>query len=569
MPTIKTAPEPRSAMALGKRPPANRPPGSEPADLNGRNPWLILLVLCGAVFMLLLDTTIVNVAQPSIQEALGANLSEMLWILNSYILTYAVLLLSFGRLGDVFGRKKLFVLGMAIFTAASALCGASHWLSGLLGVSGAQTLIFSRVLQGVGGSLMMPQTLSLITVVFPPEGRGAAMGVWGSVVSLGAITGPIVGGALITYYSWEWVFFINVPIGIIAILATLAIVPESRDPLATGKVDWGGLILSGLGIFAIVFAMIEGNLRGWTDPLILGAAGSGLVLLALFVYWETRVDDPMMKLELFRIRNFWVGNVLATAVSFGMLGIFFPMTLFLQAGLGMSAIEAGLTMVPMSIVTLFGAPIAGRLSDRIGSRWLLVAGVSLMTGGVLFITSRLALETNWQTLLPALLVAGTGMALTFSPMTAAAMSEVPPRIAGSASGILNTTRNIGQVMGIAVLGSVLQAQLGVHSLETLGRIGTLSAATVKAAAALVGDSRLDELPALIEQMQPDQMNQLPVIFLASREAFVAALQDTFHVSAIACAVALAFAFLIQNPHRRRHAEERRAPVAARARGAAD
>src|SRR5215217_1939869 len=222
-----------------------------------RNPWLVLLVLCTAVFMLLLDTTVVNVAQVKIKESLGATLTEIQWVLDSYILSFAVLLLSFGRLGDIFGRKRLFILGMAVFTAASALCGASAWIGEQIGVSGVGVLIAARVLQGIGGAFMMPQSLSLLTVAFPPEKRGTAMGAWGSVVALGAIVGPVIGGLVVTNYAWEWIFLLNVPVGIVAIVATLRIVPESVDPLATKKLDYVGVALSGLGIFALVYAAIE------------------------------------------------------------------------------------------------------------------------------------------------------------------------------------------------------------------------------------------------------------------------------------------------------------------------
>ncbi|MEA2523237.1 MAG: hypothetical protein QOF73_464, partial [Thermomicrobiales bacterium] len=420
-------------------------PGMTAPAMQERNPWLVLLVLCTAVFMLLLDTTIVNVAQVKIKDSLGATLTEIQWVLDSYILAYAVLLLSFGRLGDVFGRKRLFVLGMAIFTAASALCGASEWIGGRIGASGVAVLIAARVLQGIGGAFMMPQSLSLLTVAFPPEKRGTAMGAWGSVVALGAIIGPVIGGLIVTDYAWEWIFLINVPVGIIAILATIRIVPESVDPKASKKIDYGGLILSGVGIFALVYAAIEGNKEGWTSPLILGLFAASAVLMTAFIVWERRVPDPMMKLELFKLRNFWVGNVIALAIAFGMLGIFFPMTLFLQQVLGFSPIRAGLTMTPMSAMILIAAPLAGRLTDRIGARWILVTGTGLMAVGILFIITRIDLGTTWKTLLPALVVTGLGMGMTFAPMTAAAMREVPPRIAGSASGIINTMRNIGQV----------------------------------------------------------------------------------------------------------------------------
>jgi EmrB/QacA subfamily drug resistance transporter len=518
----------------------------QPADQAApeRNPWLILLVLCGAVFMLLLDTTIVNVAQQKIKVALEADLSEIQWILDSYILAYAVLILSFGRLGDVFGRKKLFVYGMSIFTLASALCAGSTLISQFTGIPPATALIGARVLQGVGGAMMMPQTLSLITVAFPPQKRGSAMGVWGSVVALGAVLGPIVGGWLVTNYAWEWVFLINVPVGIAAILATLAIVPESIDPFASGRVDWGGILLSGLGTFALVYAAIEGNHFGWTSPIILGSFAASLVLLALFVWWEARADDPMMKLELFAIRNFSVANILGLATSFGMLGVFFPMTVFLQGALGLSPLEAGLAMLPNGLVLMFVAPTAGRLSDKIGARWILVTGLSLMAVGIVAMIRQISPDaTQWSFVLP-LAITGVGMGMTFAPMTATAMRQVPPRIAGSASGILNTTRNLGQVLGIAVLGSILQSRLGVHAAETLSQVSNLDPDVGSTLGDLIAAGRVEAIPAALP---PGSETLLPLILGSVRQAFALSMHETFAIGAITCLLGAGVALLIQNP----------------------
>jgi EmrB/QacA subfamily drug resistance transporter len=507
-----------------------------------QNPWLVLVVLCAAIFMLLLDTTIVNVAQREIQIGLGADLSEIQWVLDSYILTYAVLLLALGRMGDIFGRKRLFVVGMVLFTVASALCGASGWLGDLVGISGVNALIAARVLQGLGGAFMMPQTLSLITVVFPAEKRGAAMGIWGGIVALGAVVGPIVGGLIVTSYAWEWVFLINIPVGIIAVVATLAIVPESVDPLASRKIDWTGVLLSGFGIFGVVFALIEGNNWGWTDPAIVGCFVAGLTLLAVFAWWESRAADPIMKIELFRLRNFWVGNVIAFVVAFGMLGIFFPMTLFLQGVLGMTPIRAGLTMTPMSLMIMVAAPLAGRMTDKIGARWILAGGLSLMTLGIVFIISRINLETDWLSLAPALIVTGLGMGMTFAPMTAAAMREVPPRIAGSASGILNTTRNVGQVLGIAVLGSLLQSQVASHTRTELADV-PVSPEVREQIVSLAKGSRFEEIAGAIPQAQADL---LPAVFGAIQNAFVDSLHITFLVGAGACLIGALSALAIRD-----------------------
>ena len=517
---------------------------SQAASSGERNPWLILLVLCGAIFMLLLDTTIVNVAQQKIKEGLNADLSQIQWILDSYILAFAVLMLSFGRIGDIFGRKKMFVAGMAIFIAASGLCGISHWIANLVGIPGATALIGARVLQGIGGALMMPQTLSLITVAFPPQKRGAAMGVWGSVVAMGAVLGPLLGGYIVTQYPWEWIFLINIPVGIVAILATLAVVPESRDPLATGKLDWGGLLFSAAAIFALVYALIEGPKFGWTSPQTLGLLLVSAAVFTIFVWWERRVPDPMVKLELFRIRNFWVASVIGLAVPFGLFGIFFPMTVFLQGALGMTPLEAGLSMMPMSLMLMFVAPVSGRLSDRIGARWILTTGLVLVSVGILLITSRVSTATNWHTLLPALLVTGTGMGMTFAPMTAAAMSQVPPRISGSASGILNTSRNVGQLLGIAVLGSVLQSRLGVHAGAEFHALPVGDSAIREQLVQLVREGRMEVIPSVIP---PGMRDQLPLIFDSMRNVFVLSMHETFYVGAAICFVALGLSFLMRNP----------------------
>jgi EmrB/QacA subfamily drug resistance transporter len=517
----------------------NGPPAQEGAR---HNPWVILIVICTAVFMLLLDTTIVNNAQVKIREGLDANLTQIQWVLDAYILAYAVLLLSLGRLGDIFGRKRLFMIGMMVFTAASALCGISSWLGDQIGISGVNMLIAARVLQGIGGAMMMPQTLSLLIVVFPPHKRGAAMGIWGSVVGLGAVAGPLIGGYLVTHYNWEWVFLINIPVGIGALVAAFRILPESVDPLASRKLDWTGLVLSSLGIFLFVYGIIEGNIKGWDDPRILGSIAGGLALIAVFVWWEHRVPDPMMKVELFRNRNFFLGNFIALAVSFGMLGIFFPMTIYLQGVLGYSAIKAGLAMSPMSITILLAAPFSGRLTDRIGTRWVLFGGLVTMVIGIFYIVRQATLEATPGKLLPALVLTGLGMGFTFAPMTAAVMKDVPPRISGSASGILNTTRNIGQVLGIAALGSLLQHQVGVHVDDRLQIAGVAPAARGDVVD-YAQQSQFERISGIVPG------DQLEAVFAAVRGGFTDSVHNTFTAGAIICIVAAAAAYFMKNPVR--------------------
>jgi EmrB/QacA subfamily drug resistance transporter len=387
---------------------------------------------------------------------------------------------------------------------------------------------------------MMPQSLSLLTVNFPAEKRGAALGIWGSVVALGAIIGPIIGGLIVTDYAWPWIFLINLPVGVVALFLVYRIVPESSDPLASPKIDWTGVVISGVGIFCLVFACIEGNRLGWTNPWILGLFGLSAILLVFFAWWERRVPDPIVKIELFRNRNFTVASIIAMVVSFGMLGIFFPMTLFLQEVLGFSPIKAGLAMTPMSLMILVGAPISGRLSDRIGARWLLFAGTALMAVGILFIIRQTSTSTTVLSLAPALVVTGIGMGMTFSPMTAAAMRDVPPRVAGSASGVLNTTRNIGQVLGIAILGSVLQTRMGMHTEKGLAPLG-FDSATVAQVREFASQNQFDRVFALIPVDQIDAVTEV------IKESFVLALHNTFLVGAISCGIASLLALLIRNP----------------------
>ena len=531
-------------------------PASEPSTSPVANPWLVLSVLCAAIFMLLLDTTIVNIAQVKMKEDLGANLTQIQWVLDSYILTYAVLLLTFGRLGDVFGRKKMFILGMVIFTLASGFCAGAQWVGDQIGVSGIVMLIFARVLQGVGGAFMMPQSLSLLTVAFPPEKRGAAMGIWGSVTALGAVIGPVVGGLIVTNFAWEWVFLINLPVGAFAIFATRRIVPESRDPHASSRIDVPGVALSSSGIFLVVYSLIEASHAGWTSAQTLGLLGLGLGLIVAFVLWERRAADPMMKLELFKIRNFWVGNVIGFAISFGMLGIFFPMTIFLQGVLGFTPIRAGLTMAPLSISIMLSAPFAGRLVDRIGARWILFAGQALTASGILFLITRIDLGVDWLHLLPALMMIGVGMGMTFAPMTAAAMRDVPPRIAGSASGIINTVRNVGQVLGIAVLGSVLQSRIAAHVADNIAPLG-LEASVQDQVVLFARQSRLGEIAGLMSAPEP-----LNAVFSAVQLGFVGALHNTFLVGALTCGAAAFVALMIRNVRRAPTAVAATAPAAA-------
>src|SRR4029077_9577191 len=345
------------------------------------NPWLVLVVLTTGFFMILLDTTIVNVAIPAMSGNLNTTFDQILWVLNAYILVYAVLLITAGRLGDLFGQRALFAIGLFVFTLASALCGFSQNVG---------ELIAARIIQGVGGALLTPQTLSIITSLFPPERRGAAFGVWGAAAGLAPVTGPTAGGALITYIDWRWIFFVNVPIGIGALIATFLVIPDLRPGRSHGW-DIVGVILATSGLFAIVFGLIEGQRYNWgqitsyviTIPEVIGAGG---LLIVLFIIWERFQTEPLVPLSLFEERNFAVANWIAAAISFGMLSLFLPITIYLQSVRDFTALQAGLTLAPMSLTSMFVAPFAGRFADRIGGKYILMTGISVFAVGTASLT---------------------------------------------------------------------------------------------------------------------------------------------------------------------------------------
>ncbi len=418
------------------------------------NPWLVLVVLTTGFFMILLDTTIVNVAIPAMSKGLNAPFDEILWVLNGYILVYAVLLITAGRLGDLFGQRNMFALGLAIFTLASALCGFSQ---------NSTELIAARIVQGVGGALLTPQTLAILTSIFPPERRGAAFGVWGGVAGLATITGPTLGGAIITYTDWPWIFFINVPLGIGALIATFAIVPDLRPGRRQGW-DLVGVALATAGLFGIVFGLIEGQRYNWGEIASYGITipeviGGGVALMILFIVWEHFQTQPLVPLSLFEERNFAVANWIAAAISFGMMSMFLPVTIYLQSVRGFTALAAGLTFAPMSLTSMLTAPFAGRLADRIGGKYILMTGISLFTVGFSLVAYVAGPDSTWLNFLVPAIIAGAGMGMTFAPMTTVAMRNIQPRMAGAASGVLNTTRQLGAAIGSAVVGALLQTQL--------------------------------------------------------------------------------------------------------------
>src|SRR5438309_761309 len=436
------------------------------------NPWLVLVVLTTGFFMILLDTTIVNVAIPAMSAGLNATLDEILWVLNAYILVYAVLLITAGRLGDLFGQRNLFAIDLTVFKLASASCGLAQY---------SWALVAARIVQGVGGALLTPQTLAILASIFPPERRGAAFGIWGGVAGLATIAGPTLGGAIITYIDWRWIFFINVPVGIGALIATFAIGPDLRPGRRQGW-DLVGVALATGGLFGIVFGLIEGQRYNWgqvgsywvTIPEVIGA---GVVLLVIFIVWEHFQTQPLVPLSLFEERNFSVANWIAAAISFGMLSMLLPVTIYLQSVRGFSALTAGLTFAPMSLTSMIIAPFAGRLADRIGGKYILMTGISLFTVGFALVAYVAGPDSTWINFLVPAIIAGAGMGMTFAPMTTIAMRNIQPRMAGAASGVLNTTRQLGAAIGSAIVGALLQNQLAtaLHN-EAVAHAGEVPAA---------------------------------------------------------------------------------------------
>jgi EmrB/QacA subfamily drug resistance transporter len=413
--------------------------------------WWTLAAVAFGLFMIMLDNTVVNVALPSIERDLHVSISELEWIVTAYALTFAALLITGGKLGDLYGRKLIFIVGIAIFTASSLACGLAPSAGFLIG---------ARMVQGVGAALMNPASLSIITATFPPRERGQAIGIWAGVSAMALAIGPLVGGLIVDNISWNWIFYINVPVGIAGIIVSWFVIKESRDTSHEQSIDLPGLVTSSLGLFALTYALIEGNSHGWSSPEILLLFAAAAVLLVAFVVLEARQRLPMLDLSLFKIGSFTGANIVAMLVSLGMFGVFFFVSLYVQNILGYTPTQAGALFLPMTLLIIIIAPIAGKASDRIGPRWLMGAGMTLV-GISLLLYQRVGLDSDFWTLLPSLLLGGAGMALTMSPMTAAAMSSVPVDKAGVGSGVLNSFRQMGGSLGIALMGAIVASYVSV------------------------------------------------------------------------------------------------------------
>ncbi|NUT56461.1 MAG: DHA2 family efflux MFS transporter permease subunit [Thermoleophilia bacterium] len=409
-----------------------------------RRKWWTLAAVAFGLFMIMLDNTVVNVALPAIQEDLAADLSQLQWIVTGYALSFAALMLIGGKLADAYGRRLIFVVGIVVFTAASLWCGLAD--SGEL-------LIAARVIQGVGAALMNPATLSIIAATFPPRERGMAIGIWAGVSALALAIGPLVGGLLTEHLSWHWIFFVNVPVGVVAIAASFLLITESKDETHE-SLDLPGLAASGLGLFALTYGLIEANGYGWTSARIVGSFVVAVVALVGFVVIERRRRAPMLDLTLFRSGTYAGANLAMLLVALAMFGVFFFVSLYMQNVLGYSAVQAGAAFLPMTLIVILVAPIAGKASDRFGSRWLMTVGMVLLGVQLLYL-SQLGTDATFWSLLPGFVVGGLGMSMTMTPTAAAATRAVPVHKAGVGSAVLNAMRQVGGSVGIALMGAIV------------------------------------------------------------------------------------------------------------------
>jgi EmrB/QacA subfamily drug resistance transporter len=505
-------------------------------DENSR--WWTLGAMCFALFMVMLDNTVVNVSLPSIQRDLHASLSALEWTVNAYTLTFAVLMVTGGRLGDIFGRRKMFLFGVVVF-------GLSSIAIGLAPSDGA--LVAFRAVQGIGAAFMMPATLSIITQAFPPHQRGTAIGTWAGVSALALAIGPVVGGFLTQDVSWRAIFFINPPIAIIAVAVTLFAARESRDETVGKRVDYAGIAALTVGLTALVLALVQGNAWHWGSPRIITLFAVALVALLCFLQIERRSKAPMIDFAFFRSRTSAGANLVGFLVTFAMFAQFFFITIYMQNILHYSPLETGVRFLPSTLVIIVMGPLAGRLTDKVGPRPLMTLGLVIVSAAV-FVQSQISVHSGYGLLLPGFILMGFGMGLVMSPMSTAAMNAVDRTKAGAASGVLSMSRMIGSTFGVAVMGALV---------------------------ATVGRSKIDELlPSLPAHSRAAIANGISSggsfsghhvsaqIISASREAFVSALGTGLTVGAIVTLLGAVAAWILIE-QRPKEVEPEAAPTQAR------
>ncbi|WP_328695915.1 MFS transporter [Streptomyces sp. NBC_00342] len=414
-----------------------------------------LVITSIAGFMAALDNLVVTTALPSIRESLGGELGELEWTVNAYTLTFAVLLMLGASLGDRFGRRRLFVIGLTVFTGASAAAALSP---------GINELIAFRAVQGVGAAIMMPLTLTLLTAAVPPARRGAALGIFSAVTGLAVASGPLVGGSLTEHLSWQWIFWLNVPIGLVLLPLARLRLAESYAP--DSRLDIPGTLLVSGGLFGIVYGLVNANSEGWSDPVVLTSLIAGTALIGVFVGHGFRAENPMLPMRLFRSRAFFGINMAGLLMFLGMFGSIFLLSQYFQGVMGYSPAEAGLRMLPWTGMPMLVAPVAGMLADRFGGRPVVATGLAVQAGGLGLFAMSLAPDASYASQLPGLIVGGVGMALYFAPAASLVMSSVRPAEQGIASGASNALREVGGALGVAVLATVFSSQGGYDSART-------------------------------------------------------------------------------------------------------
>jgi EmrB/QacA subfamily drug resistance transporter len=510
-----------------------------------RRQWWVLVAMVFGLFMPMLDSLVVNVALPTIQRKLGAGVSELQWIIDAYTLTFATFMLTGGTLADKFGRKRFFIAGLVVFSLGSLLCGLATNMG---------ELIAFRAFQGIGGSLLLPGSLAIISATFHGRERGAAIGIWSAMSGVAVAVGPLVGGYLVQNVNWQSIFFINVPIGIAAVVLTYFVVQDSRDTSGARRLDPAGAISGTLGLFFLVYATIEGNSRGWTDNLILASYGLAAVFLTTFIWVEMHRESPMLPLSLFRNPTFSASIGTAIAVFFALFGMTFFISLYLQNVVGYDPVATGIRMVPFTVMLLLIAPVAGRLSDRYGSRWFMAGGTALLGGG-LAMALRMEVGSSYaMVILPAMVMMGAGMALTMAPLSSAVMGSVEPRRAGVASATQTTSQQMGGVFGIALLGAVVTAAFNNYFRAHLLGLGLPSATVDKVVSKIGADAAAGSVPK--GGIPGVTGNVAFAMVTAVHDSFVQALHDGLYVSigfAVLASV-LAATFVRRNAHQIEAAE---------------
>jgi EmrB/QacA subfamily drug resistance transporter len=425
------------------------------------NPWPALWALCLGFFMILVDSTIVTVATPVIIEDLGADVNQVVWVTSAYLLAYAVPLLITGRLGDRFGQKRIYLVGLTIFTLASLWCGLTASIEGL---------IVARIAQGLGASLMAPQTMATITRIFPAARRGQAMSVWGATAGVALLVGPILGGVLVDGFGWEWIFFINVPVGVLGFVLAARLVPQL--PTSPHQFDWVGVALSGVGMFLLVFGIQEGHQYDWgqiAGPItVWRLIGVGLAILVVFVVWEAKnTREPLVPLSLFRDRNFSVANVAISGMGFAVTALGFPIMLYAQLVLDLSPTRSALLLAPMAIMSIVLAPFVGRLIDSRHPRYLALFGYAATIASMVWTARVMTPDASATDFILPMALLGLGSAFVWGPTTTTANRNLPLRQAGAGAGVYNSNRQVGAVLGSAAIALVMDAQLSAQGLASI------------------------------------------------------------------------------------------------------